>query len=360
MKSDKSFQPAKHKLELEERIDFLVFGTTTNRSIPPLLAMDYGNYRVSKANFDLLWRVLVQNCILPEDQVLYYAWLKELLSSTMLEYRVESMGDISAFFTSVLCAETNSYQHLPLDGMLAIEHMLIKVNTSLNYMEEVTAKFKRGGIAGATYAENDFKVKVPPAKLRGVSALWKIVLETSHEEVASRAIELLNKLYTKLGEGLEEQVAEISGDFVQTAIDKLKLFHEHVVNAKQSRSKEIVKLMRLIEQMLDDSERKGNGGITPLWGLPKGVTLRLDIINHIVEGLARQGVPDRFDLVVHSRVTIWQLKMLIANRLKTVPEIVSMYPSNNPRFACFFPPAPPRSRTTAKLSRRSASRTATS
>lgn len=266
-----------------------------------------------------MWRLFVQDGVLQEDQTIYYAWLKDLLGNSMLEYRVESLADLSTFFGEIVCEE-GSYQHLPLDGMLAIEALLLRVNTSLGYMEEVS-KFQHIGSSSGN--DPDFKVKVPPAKLRGVAVLWKIVLESTHEEVASRAIELLNKLYTKLGEGLEEQVAEISGDFVQTAVDKLKLFHELVVSTKQSRSREIVKLLRLIEQMLDDSERKGNGGITPLWGLPKGCPLHLDVVNHAVEGMASQGVPERFDLEVHSRVTVWQLKMLIANRIRTVPEIVT-------------------------------------
>ncbi len=177
--------------------------------------------------------------------------------------------------------------------------------------------------------EIEFRVKTLPMQIVGAEALWKIVLEAKSEAVTLKAIELINKLYTKLAEELEDRIAEISSNFVETAIEKLRICYRNMVQDGQNRSGEIVKVLRLIEEMLDDSERKGNGGLSPLVSLPKGSPILLRIHNFATDSVVSPEIPEKFELAVHSRTTYWQLRVLIARRLKMAPEVVRLIIPNN-------------------------------
>jgi ubiquitin carboxyl-terminal hydrolase 34 len=76
--------------------------------------------------------------------------------------------------------------------------------------------------------------------------------------------------------------------------------------------------------MLYDSERRGNGGITPLVALRKGSPLRLSFFNFASDSAQRAAFHDRFELTVHSGLTCWQLKMLVAARIEMVPELLRL------------------------------------
>jgi hypothetical protein len=175
----------------------------------------------------------------------------------------------------------------------------------------------------------DFRVKVLPTQLVGCSILWKIVLEAKNEVVTLMAIEMINKIHTKLADDLDDRIGEISSDFVETAIEKLRLYyqgHQSIAQNNLTRSHELVKLLKLIEGMLDNSERRGNSGITPLISVPKGYDITLKIQTYCMDALIGTVAPAQFDLAVHSRITYWQLTMLIAKILKVAPEMLRLIP----------------------------------
>ena len=291
-------------------------------------------YKLAKADLDLLWQLLVQNRVHGEDQTVFYKLLKDWIQLGPIEDHVASLEDLDQFFTTVICSEKNNFQQLPFEGMQAIESLLISVNKAKGKIAEIgTIRRHKGNFLGPLIAcgkddgdneEIEFRVKTLPTQIVGSGVLWQIVLEAKNEAVASKAIELVNKLYTKLADELEDRIAEISSNFVETAIEKLKIFHERMVNEKENRAGEIVKILRLIEEMLDDSERKGNGGITPLWGLGKGLPLLLKIQNFATDSIMNSQIPDKFELNVHSRITLWQLKVLVSKKLMIAPELLKL------------------------------------
>lgn len=286
-----------------------------------------------------MWKNYITDSITPQDQVIFYKFLREISNSGSLEARISSLKDITDFFVNVICDEKNNFQLLPIEGMQAIESLLLHVNIHLNLIVETNRvqfeKYNQIGPAPPpgraacweiTHEEKvEFKVKAPPSQIKGLPQLWKIALEAKCEDVTSRAIELLNMLYTKLGEELEAQIAEISSNFVETAIEKLRIFYASIIKDNINRSREIVKLVRLIEEMLDESERRGNGGISPLRCLHKGVPMKVEVINYMANTAFNSVSNDKFPLIIHSNITYWQLKMLIAKKLQVEPEIVCIF-----------------------------------
>ena len=283
-----------------------------------------------------MWKNYITESITPQDQVIFYKFLREISNSGSLVNRISSLNDITDFFVTVICDENNNFQLLPIEGMQAIESLLLHVNVHLNLIAEISrVQFEKYNQIGPaphpgraadweiTHEEKvEFKVKAPPSQIKGLPQLWKIALEAKCEDVTSRAIELLNMLYTKLGDELESQIAEISSNFVETAVEKLRIFYASIIKDKVNRSREIVKLVRLIEEMLDESERKGNGGISPLRCFHKGVPMKIDVTNYMNNSALNSFSNDKFPLIIHSNLTFWQLKMLIGKKLQVEPEFV--------------------------------------
>lgn len=287
--------------------------------------------------------------ITPDDEQKLFAFLKGFASVGNIEAHVESVEDLCSFFVKVVCDEKNNFQHLQIEGIEAIYSMLITVNHSFQNIEKIIREspsksaeklirlkkaFKTQtnaseplpvkNVANRVYKLSDFKVKVSPEQLKGVSVLWKIVIEAKDEDVTMKAIEFLNMLYTQLSEELEDRIVEISLHFVQTAFEKLSIFYERIKKDNENRSREIIQLIKLIEEMLDESERKGNGGLIPLLALIKGHPLKIKVLNFAVDTALNPQIPAEFEIQTHSNLTLWQLKVMIGNILKLQPEVLTL------------------------------------
>ena len=328
-----------HKNELEERRTFLSWG------IPICIikiAVSNGNYKLSNSNLCLLWNLLKIDPITPDDEQQLFSFLKGFATVRNIETRVESVEDICSFFVNIVCDEKNNFQNLLIEGIEAIFSMLITVNQSLRNIEKISKVSKSlvklriacSAITGTEHQPDkkinlvsklsDFKVKVPPEQLKGVSVLWKIVIEAKKELVSMKAIEFLNMLYTQISEELEDQITKISLHFVHTAFEKLSIFYERIKKDNENRSREIVQLIKLIEEMLDESERKGNGGLIPLFALLKGKPLKLKV--RIIDD--NGAVIPEFEIQTHSNLTLWNLKIMIGNVLKLQPEVLQLSKSD--------------------------------
>jgi hypothetical protein len=301
---------ADHKEELNVRWEFLIF------------LLKFSDYRLRTLDLKKLWTLFIVDAVFPEDQLVFYKVINEMVTWSRLEEWTESVHTLYEFFSTTICKETNDFRNLTQEGMEAIENMLIVCNKQLKNLEDVKKNDKQyqGYTAPSGFVDvTDFVVKTAPNEMKGVNLLWKIVLETKDEKVTLGAMQLLNKLYTKLAPNLEDFVAEISGEFVKTAMEKLYEFSQRMLKENVNESKEIVILLHVIEEMLDESERKGNYCITPLYAMFKGNPIKLFI------QFTETGKPDNnFNLQLHSRVTFGQLKFLIALKLKCFPERVSV------------------------------------
>ena len=66
-----------------------------------------------------------------------------------------------------------------------------------------------------------------------------------------------------------------------------------MINENLSRSSEMVKLLRLITEMLDASEKRGNGGIIPLTSFIKGQNLKINVQNFAVDTIENPEIPNK-------------------------------------------------------------------
>jgi hypothetical protein len=325
----KPINEQQHKEELLERKGFVIF------------LVKYANYKLTGTDLKFLWENLVQYPVLLDDQNSFYQIMWEVFCID-IENCVESLGDLTKFFESTICNEANNYQQLTIEGMSVINSLIFLVNKYMEKIMEVGSGRKKrydgrfdhtymlGSLNQGYNVEDfkseimDFRVKTLPTQIIGCSVLWKIALEAKSESVTMMAIEMINKIHTKISEELDNRIGEISSEFVEIAIEKLRVCYQQVVQDKQSRSNEIVKLLRLIEGMLDNSERKGNSGITPFISIKRGYNLTVKVQTFNMDPIVDVTLPDQFDLIVHSKITSCQLTILIAKRLNLAHEILRL------------------------------------
>ena len=151
--------------------------------------------------------------------------------------------------------------------------------------------------------------------IKSEKALWRIMLEVQNEEVYMKAVELLNKLYTKLSEPMQEYISEISNNFIEVAIEKLNIFCDNMKSKEMNKTKEIVKLLKLINDMIEESELKvGSSELVPMETLINGKELDIDIC------VVPNFMHSNFSIRVHSKMTLYRLKVEIANKIKIHPE----------------------------------------
>ena len=305
------------------------------------LAQSQSNYKLRRSELEILWEVWVKDPIIPHDQAVFYELLKEIVSYGNIKEHIISMDEALSFFTEVLCDEKNNFASLSMEGMQAIEAFLVGINKFLGGLSEadVSSGPRLYPILVEQHPHEDlnFKVKVNPSEIKGLNILWKVALEAKNDNVTVLAIDVLNKLHTVLEPHLEERIAEISTHFIETAIEKLGVFYEGMVARKENRAKEIVKLLKLVEEMIDESERKGNAGYTPLYALHKFRPVNLKVVDNSTARVISTDPRPQWEATVSSSLTCWQLKMLIARRFNLPPDSVQS-PSLTPSKTSSSPP----------------------
>ncbi len=302
---------AAHKENQKEIRDFLLFGMNIHTTG---VALTYSWYKMERTELETLWEVWVKEPMAPGDQDFFYAFLRKVVNYGSLTDYMQSVDDTVKFFSAAVCNETNDYSGLSVDAMQTLEAFMVAVNQSLGNLA-CTVK-PQGPQFILASSEPEIEVKIVPSELRGINILWKIALEAKNEDVAVLAIEALNKFHTRLDAKLEDQMVEISTRFIETAAEKLV-----ALRSGEGKEKEIIKLLKLIEEMIDESERKGNGGLAPLYALSRTHALKLRVVNKF--SVASTDLPAEFELVVSTSATCWQVKMLISQRLRISPDSVS-------------------------------------
>jgi len=244
--------------------------------------------------------MLVSEAVTNKDTHAFYEFIKEISNSILTNnHYFYPIKDLIDFFRKSICKQ-KAFTDLPIEGMEAIESLILNINKHLNYITE---------------SADDFRVNVPPNKLEGEEMLWRIMLEVQNEKVSMKAVELLNKLYTKLSE--QVQGPEISIHFIEVAMEKLKEFYEQMSVKGLNRVMEIVKLLKLIDEMIDESEaRESNSQFVLIHSLVKGKKMNIEVTLNGGKQLTLQ---------VHSKITLWNLKAILAEYLKASPEYVTIW-----------------------------------
>ena len=241
-----------------------------------------------------------------------------------------------AFFEEKICSANNNYGNMSIEAFSCILQFFILINEhegliSVTYapVQKYKSYTSYSNVAGPTFEnysftkkdENalpDVKSKVHPDKLNGIKVFWKIVQEANNKDVMEKSRDFLNKIYTQLSGEIESAASQIRVNFIETYLNKLEYLLESKANNK---SDMIGRLVKLMKDMIDESERAGTGGLKSFKALLKGDLIALLVRNNLTNG---KGIPKKMDVEVHSNTTIWELKTEIGKYIESSPECMKI------------------------------------
>jgi len=315
-----------HAENINERVDFLNFMMTTANNPP----------KFTLPQLYLLWEILCENPITKEDSQVLYKFLKDIIPDHISYVRYMDPAEGKKFFEEKICNPKNSFENLTTESFNCIIQFFTLVNENEGLVQvnrsnrsKYSSYTSYSNVSGAVYGEYSFtkkdddnmpelRTKVHPQKLHGSEIFWKIVQEVVSKDVIEKARDFLNKLYTMLSGELEGKASEIRGSFIETYLEKLSAL------TKESHGNEtpmITKMINLMMDMIDESERKGTGNIKSHSALLKGPMLSFNVINNATTS---KNVPKKMDIEAYSNTTIWQLKKELGKYIESSPECIKI------------------------------------
>ncbi len=165
----------------------------------------------------------------------------------------------------------------------------------------------------------EVRTRVHPEKLQGVGVFWKILQEAQNKDVVERARDFLNRLYTQLSGELRGDEGKVRGAFIETYLNKLAA----IVDAPQGPQRTIMldRMIGLMIDMIDESERRGTGGVRSHNAILKGEKIDFVVHNKVTQG---KNIPQRMDIQTNSNATIWELKVELGRLIDCSAECMKL------------------------------------
>lgn len=93
---------------------------------------------------------------------------------------------------------------------------------------------------------------------------------------------------------------------------------------KKEKDLKIHNILLILQGLIEDTEKKGTAGVLSHSSILKNKIVGLNIINDIKFRSIGHEMESSFSLTVYGNVTIWDLKILLAKRLKIIPELIKI------------------------------------
>lgn len=233
-------------------------------------------------------------------------------------------------FEEKICSAKNSFEELSPEGFQFITQLFSLVNENDQLISVNRIKLSKSksytsysNVDNPRYGKYSFNkkpkdtldeivLKVHPSKLRGTEIFWRIMQNNNNRDVIERARDFLNKLYTNLSSELEDQALEIRGAFIETYLEKLS----GLVDSTKNKGQMVSRMVSLMMDMIDESERKGTGSLRSHSALLRGQLLEFTVENNVTSG---NTVPKKFPVEVYANTTIWELKTELGKYVESSP-----------------------------------------
>jgi hypothetical protein len=173
-----------------------------------------------------------------------------------------------------------------------------------------------------TIEEITFKVLTEPKNLEGIQNIWKIAIECENTEVSKKAIEFVIQLYYNISPSLDAKKKEISYECIETALGHLEAIQKNDTKSEEIKSKQIISILRIFDEFLAQSERKGTTGLKQQRSLLKGELLNKIQISNSVS--YNKNIGRKIELSLYSNSTIYDIKRIIGAINKVPAEYVRL------------------------------------
>ncbi|CAD8066392.1 unnamed protein product [Paramecium primaurelia] len=248
---------------------------------------------------DLIWNEIILKPICKQECDMASNWLRDLVEKD----EQFSQTQLDTFYRRLL----NSDSHLTESAFNCFQAILYYINQKEYRLHRQQSNLNQncdqyGNVISMTNTnvnENDQQLEltllVDVNQIIGIEYLWHIVFNSQLD----KAVQLL----VKLNLSQQEQ-------FIEKIVDKMDCTDEQT----------ILKCLEVLRTLLNETETKGVGSLLSLDGLVKGDAFSINIINDMGDGAPS----NRITIKVYSRMTMFELRKLIAKQLQTNWEQVKL------------------------------------
>ena len=324
-----------HKTNITERLEFLKF------------LASYSPYTISRNEVDIIWNFLIDKSEIEYDEEAVFKWLKESCETDIGSAQVWQLQDIGEIFNERLGQGSNDMGSLTLDGFCCIRSYFLLANESSEKLKRFKKQVPKASSMMTSYSsstgpqfssqfsfsrsrarmteteeESTFRVHVLPKELDGIVNIWKIVINSQNADVKQKAISFLIELHHNLAPAIEEQKKRINNDCLRTALNYIKEIQEDSTKSEEVKSEQIISVLKIFDEFLSQSERKGTTGLKQQRSLLKGELLDKISINNSVS--YNKLIGRKIEVSMFSNATIYDIKRVIGAINKVPAEYVRL------------------------------------
>ena len=164
-----------------------------------------------------------------------------------------------------------------------------------------------------------FKVRVDPFELTDIKMAWETALECEVPEVINKAVAFLVNCYLSIDDDLEDRRNEIMQSLNNRCFE--------LIAASQDDPARIKRLVRILEGVIQISEKKGTGDVQPHNAILKGEMLDRIIIRYMVKNKnwgARMQLDRSIVVKLFSSATVWEFKKEVSQMLGLAPKYLKL------------------------------------
>lgn len=285
-----------HHQEVIERLGFLRF-----------LLKD-GQLWLCEPQARQIWHCLAEDAAHISDRESCFQWFSELMGE---EPDLDPEITKDFFESNILQLDPTL---LTAFGMMCFERFFKAVNCR----EQKLVQKRTGG--------NTFMVD--NLELIGLEYLWRVLMNGT-DEIAGKAIELLQETYTNLGPQLKANQAEIHEDFIQSCMDRLKasldtiqiLVEDRSVSSDENEKKinwetqRMIRVLTVLQEYVTECDQEFMGERTML---PAHRACRGHNVVLIVRVALQSRQNEDFEVWTHSNATLGSVRKQILNHFKNV------------------------------------------
>lgn len=301
-----------YKEQIEERLSFLQVLYTNSR------------LRLTQGYVSALWELCIEQSVCVAERVAFLSWLSEVTDSQRLDrVTLEEAGLVSFFHTKVAPSliELSLY---PLKSFQVFRNYFLLCNVQLGRMRVlpkpmvvqttiVTYPNYYNSAADLPAAkEFEYLVLALPRDLEGMELLRKLILRARTQQTMKAAMEFLCELYDNLAQEMQGNLADIRREF----IDFCKAEISAMVNRAQA--------ITLLKRFLEESEKRGTGGLKSHSAMLRGDLYTITIINQVSYTTNSVHIPKKADFKVHGNTSVWELRCMAGKTVKLYSDQVRL------------------------------------
>ncbi|EAR94410.2 ubiquitin carboxy-terminal hydrolase (macronuclear) [Tetrahymena thermophila SB210] len=321
-----SFIPRNTYIEhIQSRIDFLNF-----------IYMNLPNdIELTLEVISEVWDAVIVEGLIPREKDIIYKWFSELNTNNMNNMNQSSQQikkeDLDIFFHTKLCNEEDLRLMTP-EGLNCFKSIFCILNEKDGKMKKfpIVKMYNNNNIlynnhhynSQSYYQQNDARTNPDfeyqmldlPTNLKGIQSLWTLITLNQNQEVIAKALEFLNNLHTNFDQNVSESEENIKRRYYQQAYEYLQK------QTQEGDSEKIKRCIMIMESILDESEKKGNGGLKSLMSLSKGELITLCFQTTYYNS----DIPNNFSFKMYTNDSVMDLLYKVGLYIKCTYEEVAL------------------------------------